>query len=161
MSVIRQTDAVSRGLKELSFDLQNKTDAFRKVNDQKRLTTQSEIKKFLTEEDFFHIVEELRSMNSKISVRTIGDVLNIKSDTFSRLFKSGQNKVLGISDSKKSYLPIKDISKDKKSAIQEKEEKDKEKEEEISLLKLLEAIKNLDQKITFLFQELTTKIEEE
>lgn len=148
MNVIPQTEAVTNGLKLLSSNLQEKTDTFRKINDEKRIKKQDEIKKYLTEEDIYILSKELQEMNSKISLRTIVDVLNIKSDTFNTMFKSGKNIMLKISDSKK-IEEFKNNSKDKKSAEQEQEK-------EASLLELLKAIKNLDKKITFLSQEVAS-----
>ena len=161
MSVIPQTEAVKKGLKLLSSNLQEKTDTFRKVNDEKRIKTQDEIKKYLTGEDIFLLSEELKSMNSKISLKTIAAVLNITSDTFNRMFKSGKNIVLKISDSKK-IEEFKNNLKDKKSAEQEKEPKEpkepkkEQKETKEKETSLLEAIKNLDEKITFLSQEVAS-----
>ena len=64
-------------------------------------------------------------------------------------------------DEIKNYLTeeFKNNSKDKQSAEQEKEPKEpkkEQKEKETSLLELLKAIKNLDEKITFLSQEVAS-----
>jgi len=48
MSVKPQTEAVKKKLKLLSSNLQEKTDTFREVNDEKRIKTQDEIKKCLS-----------------------------------------------------------------------------------------------------------------
>lgn len=152
MSVIPQTEAVTNGLKLLSSNLQEKTDTFRKINDEKRIKKQNEIKKYLTEEDIYILSKELQKMNSKISLRTIADVLNIKSDTFNRMFKSGKNIVLNFSESKQ-IEDFKNNLNNTKSAEQKKEPKKEQKEKETSLL---EAIKNLDEKITLLSQEVAS-----
>ena len=151
MGVIPQTESVKNGLKQLSYKLQEKTDTFRKINDEKRIKTIDEIKKYLTEEDIYTILKELQEKNSKISRQTIADVLNIESDTFNRMLKL-EKKI--VSDSK-NIEEFKNNSEDKKLDKQKKEPK-----KETSFLELLEAIKNLDKKITSLSQVLSQEKEE-
>jgi hypothetical protein len=119
MGVIPQTESVKNGLKQLSYKLQEKTDIFRKINDEKRIKTIDEIKKYLTEEDIYTILKELQEKNSKISRQTIADVLNIESDTFNRMLKLGKKIV---SDSK-NIEEFKNNSEDKKLDKQKKEPK--------------------------------------
>lgn len=156
MGVIPQTESVKNGLKQLSYKLQEKTDTFRKINDEKGIKTIDEIKKYLTEEDIYTILKELQEKNSKISRQTIADVLNIKSDIFNRMLKLGKKIV---SDSK-NIEEFKNNSEDKKLDKQKKEPKKEQKEKETSFLELLEAIKNLDKKITSLSQVLSQEKEE-